>query len=164
MAGIALRDATPRDAAAVAEIWTHYVRETAATFTTEAKTEASVARLIAGRQAAGHAFIVAVGSTVLGFATYAPFRSGPGYARTMEHTVMLARGTEGQGTGRALLTAIEAHARAAGHHSMIAGISSGNPGACAFHRRLGYRDAGLLPEAGWKMGRWWDLHLLQKML
>jgi phosphinothricin acetyltransferase len=62
------------------------------------------------------------------------------------------------------MAAIEDHARAGGAHSMFAGVSSGNPSGVAFHAALGYREIAMLPEVGFKFGRWFDLHLMQKML
>ena len=159
-----LRPATPEDAAPIAAIWNPYIRDTAITFTTEPKTEAGLAALFAERQAAGHPFLVAEAEGILGFASYAPFRSGPGYAHTMEHTVMLAPEARGRGAGSELIRALEQHARAAAHHSLIGGLSSENPGAIAFHAAKGFTEVGRIPEAGWKWGRWLDLILMQKRL
>ena len=62
------------------------------------------------------------------------------------------------------MEALEAHAKARQAHSMIAGISHVNEGACAFHAALGYRKIARLPEVGFKFGRWYDLILMQKTL
>ena len=81
------------------------------------------------------------------------------YIRDTE--VMLAPGNTGRGQGWALMTAVLDHARAGGAHTIFAGISSANPGALAFHAALGFEPAAVLPEAGWKNGRWFDLHLMR---
>jgi L-amino acid N-acyltransferase YncA len=54
-----IRDARPTDAAAIAAIWNPIIRDTDITFNPVEKTEAEIAALIADRQAAGHAFLVA---------------------------------------------------------------------------------------------------------
>ena len=160
-----LRDATPADAPAITGIWNHYIRETLATFNSVEKTGAEISDLITRRQVPGRAFLVAEDAgQLLGYATYGQFRGGAGYARTMEHTIHLAPGASGKGAGRALMAAIEDHARAAGHGVMIAGVSGGNPDGVAFHARLGYREVAVLPAVGWKNGRWWDLHVMEKRL
>ena len=92
---------------------------------------------------------------------YGQFRGGSGYGQTLEHSVMLAPGNTGRGQGWALMTAVLDHARAGGAHTIFAGISSANPGALAFHAALGFEPAAVLPEAGWKNGRWFDLHLMR---
>lgn len=160
-----IRLARCEDAEAIAAIWNPYIRDTATTFTTTEKAPAGIAGDIQLRLSEGKAFLVAESEAkVLGFATYFQFRSGPGYAHTMEHTVILSPEARGKGVGRALMKALEDHARKARVHSLVAGVSGENPNAIAFHERLGYERVALMPEAGRKFGRWMDLILLQKLL
>jgi phosphinothricin acetyltransferase len=160
-----IRPARVEDAAAIAEIWNRVIAETTVTFTTELKTAESIADDITTRLAAGRGYLVAEeDGKVSGLACYGPFRSGPGYALTMEHTIYLASTAQGSGLGAQLLGQLEQHARAAGHSSLIAAISGENLGAQRFHTRLGYRDVGRIPRAGHKFGRFIDLVLMQKLL
>ncbi len=159
-----IRHAQALDAQAITAIWNPYIRETTVTFTTEEKTTQGVAQMIADRLAAGWAFLVAEAPGVVGFATYGPFRAGPGYARSFEHTVLLDPAARGKGLGRALMAGLLAHASAAGAHVMIGGISSENPEAAAFHAALGFAETACLPEVGYKFGRYLDLRIFQKIL
>lgn len=157
-----LRPAAHEDAEAVTAIWNRIITETSVTFTTTPKTAAEVAGLITAR---APAFIVAEGQgQVLGFASYAPFRSGPGYAHTMEHTILIAPQGQGRGLGRALMQALETTAREAGVHCLIGAVSGENAGGLAFHHALGFAEAGRLPQVGHKFGRWMDLVLMHKLL
>ncbi|WP_171209882.1 MULTISPECIES: GNAT family N-acetyltransferase [unclassified Ruegeria] len=157
-----IRKARVEDAAAIANITNPIIRDTLVTFTTDERDVSSIAVDIERR---GSAFLVAEqGNDVVGFATYGPFRSGPGYARSCEHSVQLSPNARGQGTGRALMVALEQVARAADVHVLVAGISSANPGAVAFHASLGFVQVGRMPEVGWKWGQWLDLILMQKIL
>lgn len=156
-----IRPAHPEDAAAVAAIWNPLIRDTSVTFTTEEKTPEALAALIAVR---GPAFLVADTGSIAGFATYGPFRSGPGYARSMEHTIHLSPAARGQGLGRALMMTLLDQARADGVHVMIAGVSSENPEGAAFHAALGFTLTARLPQVGYKFGRYMDLLLFQKIL
>ncbi|WP_444668269.1 GNAT family N-acetyltransferase [Cereibacter changlensis] len=160
-----IRPATDRDAAAILAIWNPVIRDTLVTFNSAEKTEAELCTLIAERNAAGHCFLLAEeAGEILGFASYGQFRGGIGYRLTMEHTILLGPAARGRGIGRALMTAVEDHARAAGAHSIFAGVSGGNPEGRAFHAAMGYREVAVLPEVGFKFGRLHDLVLMQKIL
>ena len=157
-----IRPAKSADIPAILAIWNPLVRETSVTFTTVEKTPDGLAADIAAR---GPAFLVAEAEgAVLGFASYGAFRSGPGYARTAEHTVILDAAARGRGVGRALVARLEDVAREAGLHVLVAGVSGENPGAIAFHKAIGFQEVARMPEVGRKFGRWMDLVLLQKRI
>lgn len=160
-----IRDATPADAPAIAAIWNPVIRDTAITFNAAEKSDADIAAMIRTRHADGHGFLLAEeGGQILGFATYAQFRGGVGYARTMEHTILLGPTAQGRGLGRALMTALENHARAGGAMSLFAGVSAENPAGRAFHAALGFAEVAILQRVGFKFGRTMDLVLMQKFL
>ena len=159
-----IRAATAADAVALAALWNPWIRDTAITFNPVEKSPADIVQMIADRNAAGHAFLVAEAESLLGFATYSQFRGGVGYATCMEHTVVLSPQARGRGVGRALMREIEDHARSAGAHQMIAGVSGENAQGRGFHDSLGYREIAVVPEAGYKFGRFIDLVLMQKFL
>lgn len=159
-----IRRATGADAKTIAALWNPYIRDTAVTFTPSEKTASDVAQMIDDHDRRGHATFVAVDGGLLGFATYAQFRAGAGYATCMEHSIMLAPPARGRGVGRGLMTALCDHATAAGAHQMIAGISAENPDGQAFHARMGFATLARVPQAGFKFGRFIDLVLMQKFL
>jgi len=157
-----IRQARPEDAEAIAEMLRPIVRDTTVTFTSEEKTSASIAADIDAR---GNAFQVAVlDDRVVGFATYFPFRHGPGYARTQEHSIILRPEAHGKGLGKALLDRLSDIARNHGVHSLIAGVSGENTAGLAFHAAVGFNETARLPEVGYKFGRYLDLVLMQKIL
>lgn len=154
-----IRAATDADLPQVMALWNAVIRETTATFTTEEKTIDALRRLRAEREAS---FLVSGQDRISGFVTWGPFRPGPGYGRTVEHTIIVAEA--GQGTGSALMMQAQATAAGQGHHAMIAGISSDNAAAQAFHAAMGFTTVGRLPEVGRKQGRWLDLIFMHKLL
>ena len=158
-----IRQAIPKDAEAICDIWNAVIEDTLITFTTDKKTPDAMARAINRR---GSAFLVAevTEGHLQGFASFGAFRNGPGYSFTHEHTVMVSLSARGQGTGRLLMDRPEQVARAEKVMSLIAGISGKNPDGIAFHRRLGFDVVGQLPSAGFKSGQWIDLILMQKFI
>ena len=156
-----IRPASLTDASKIAEIWNEMITGTLYTFTTALKDTSSIAGLIAQDQPF---FVAEVAGDISGFSTYSQFRSGPGYANSMEHSIVVREGFVRQKIGAHLLDAAEKSALLKGHRCMIAGISSVNARARAFHHKQGYAYAGTLKEVGHKDGQWLDLILMQKML
>lgn len=156
-----VRAATSRDADSVAAIWNHYIRDTTVTFNPVEKTLAEVAETIAIRPAF---FVAERDGRIIGFSTYGAFRPGIGNIRSKEHSILLAPDAVGGGIGRALLGAVEDHARKTGVHTLFGGVSAENAAGRAFHLRMGYAQAAILRDVGWKFGRYIDLVLMQKIL
>ncbi len=153
------------DATAIAAIWNPVIRDSTITFNAVEKDPNDLVRFMVARADQGHAtFVAEEDGEVLGFATYGQFRAGVGYARSMEHTLMLAENARRRGLGTALLEAVETHARDRGAHSMIAGVSGANEPGIAFHAARGYAEIARVPEVGWKHASWLDLVLMQKIL
>ena len=161
-----LRVATPSDAAALKIIMAPVIAGSTASFSSEERDVPAWADMVADRLARGRAFYVAeVEGEVVGYATYDQFRPGNnGYRFTMEHSVYLGDKAQGHGLGRILMLTIEEHAREAGRHSMIGVIDSANAASIAFHKALGYKEAGRVPQAGFKFERWLDVLFMQKFL
>lgn len=102
--------------------------------------------------------------TLLAFGSYRSFRAYPAYKYTVEHSVYVHRDHRGQGLGRAVLQALIDAARQHDMHAMVGAIDAANAGSIALHERLGFRSVGLMPQVGFKFGRWLDLALYQLLL
>lgn len=159
---MSLRRAEPRDADAIAGIWNAVIRDTLATFTNAEKDPFALAAQIKAEPQRWH--VAEVEGEVVGFACYFQFRSGPGYAQSMEYTIHLSADARGKGLGRDLLEAVQAAAKAEGAHSFYGGVSGANPEGQRFHERIGFERLAVLPEVGRKNGLWLDLHLYHKFL
>jgi phosphinothricin acetyltransferase len=161
-----IRAATDADAEALAEIYDHHVRTGFGSFELEPP---GVTWMNAKRrdvQAHGLPFVVAeLGRRVLGYAYAAPFRPRPGYRYTAEDSVYVAPDAVGRGVGRATLAAVLDQCAARGLRQVVAVIGdSGNAASIGLHRALGFQDAGVLRDVGFKHGRWVDIVFMQKPL
>ncbi len=162
MSGVQIRPAHAGDATGVATIMNPVIRETTISFKPRELSEAEIIAIIENAPA----YFVAVdeGGGYLGFAYYNQFRGGAGYARTMEHSIMLAPEARGRGVGAALMNALESRAIQQKIGSLWAGVSADNSGGLAFHRRMGFEEVGRLPKVGYKFDQWLDLILMRKWL
>jgi len=102
--------------------------------------------------------------TVLGFATYGPFRAFPAYKYTVEHSVYVHRDHRGRGVGTALMQRLMARAVSQDYHTMIGVVDAGNAASVALHERLGFVRAGVVRQAGFKFGAWLDAAFYQIIL
>lgn len=102
--------------------------------------------------------------TLLGFASYGPFRAFPAYKYTVEHSIYVHRDHRGRGLGRTLLERLVEAATAQDYHLLVGVIDMANAGSIALHEQLGFVHGGTLQEAGFKFGRWLDVGFYQRRL
>lgn len=161
-----IRDATPADAAALAGIYNHYIRDTTVTFEEAAVSEAEMASRIAEVRSAGLPWLVAEdeAGVVLGHAYASKWKGRCAYRFAVETTVYLDATAHGRGMGRRLYERLLAMLREAGMHVAIGGIALPNPASIALHEKLGFRKVGQFEEVGFKLGRWVDVGYWQVML
>jgi L-amino acid N-acyltransferase YncA len=160
--------ATPADLERVADIFAHYVWNTAVTFEEIPPTVADWRRRLDDLAGLGLPFLVArAGEEVAGYAYAAPWRRKPAYRHTVEDSVYLATGRTGQGLGRRLLGELLTRCGQAGARQVVAVIADAgadSEASIALHRSFGFAHAGRLTGVGHKHGRWIDTVLMQRDL
>ena len=154
-----IRDAGPDDLPAILRITNDAIENTDALWITTPFTLEQRRQWFEDRLAQGYPVLVAVdpAGAVAGYGAYGAFRSFEGYARTAEHSVYVSPDYQRRGIGRSLLRALIDHAKSAGFHVMVAGITADNAASVAMHHEFGFRNCGTLPQVGRKRGRWLDL-------
>lgn len=163
---VVVRDAREADMTFVQEIYAHHVLHGLASFEEAAPT---VAEMIGRRESVlklDLPYLVAeMDGRVVGYSYASSYRPRPAYRHTIEDSVYVRDGLAGHGIGRALLTVLIKRCEAGPWRQMLAVIGdSGNSGSIALHRRLGFRPAGTLQSVGFKLGRWVDTVLMQRVL
>jgi phosphinothricin acetyltransferase len=102
--------------------------------------------------------------TLMGFASYGPFRAWPAYKYSVEHSVYVERRFRGRGVGTFLMTALVAFAVEQDYHVMIGGIDAANTPSVRLHKSLGFSHCATIRQVGFKFGRWLDLEFYQLLL
>ena len=160
-----IRDAMHDDLPAILEIHNDAIRTTTAIWDEHEVDLDDRREWFGARRSAGLPVLVAeLDGTVIGFATYGPWRPKTGYRFTVENSVYVHPDHRGRGAANALMPALIEHARAGEVHAIVAGIEAANAGSIALHEKFGFRRVALLPEVGFKFGRWLDLAYLQLSL
>ncbi len=160
-----IRGAEERDLEAILAIFNHVIETSTAVYR-DAPVPLEERRAWAeGRWSREFPVLVAErDGTVIGFASYGPYRDYWGYRFTVEHSVHVDAAARGSGAGTALVRALLDRAQAQGLHLMIGAIDAENAGSIRFHERLGFEESGRLREVGHKFGRWLDVVFMQKRL
>ena len=160
-----VRDARESDLPGLLDIYNEVIATSTAVYSYTPVTLDDRVQWWKARVARGFPVLVATDSSgILGFSTFGDFRSWLGYRHTVEHSVHVRADMRGQGVGSKLVQALFPRAEALGMHVMIAGVDAANLPSIRFHERLGFEQAGLLREVGWKFDRWLDLVFLQRRI
>jgi phosphinothricin acetyltransferase len=103
-------------------------------------------------------------NTVVGFATFGPFRAWPAYKYTIEHSVYVHNEYRHHGVGTELINEIIKIADKRKFMTLVAGIDAFNESSLKMHEKLGFEYSGTIRKAGFKFGKWLDLVFYQKNL
>ncbi len=160
----AIRDARPEDLGDITALYGREVLNGTATFELEPPTRDEMARRFAAVRRHDLPWLIAeIDGGFAGYAYASPFRPRPAYRYGVEGSIYVEEAARGHGVGRALLGAMIARARSMGLRHVIGAISDSDTSAAsiALHRALGFREAGVYRQVGWKFGRWLDVTLMQ---
>ena len=163
---LVVRDAAEADMEAVARIYAHHVERGLATFEEAAPTDEEMRARRLKVLAVGAPYLVAeIDGEIVGYCYAAPYHARPAYRHTLEDSVYVAPGLGGRGIGGALLAELIARCEAGPWRWMVAIIGdSGNSASIALHRRYGFEPVGTLRSVGFKLGRWVDTPIMQRVL
>jgi phosphinothricin acetyltransferase len=102
--------------------------------------------------------------TLLGFASYGPFRARPAYKYTIEHSVYVYTDHRKKSIASKLMAELINTAKLQQYHFLVGGIDMANKGSIALHKKFGFTYAGTVQQAGFKFARWLDWGFYQQVL
>lgn len=157
MENVVLRVARSADAAAIANIFAHYVEQTTISFHDTPPTVASWADQIE-QHGGRYPWIVAVdASEVVGFAYATEHLPRAAYRWSVNTTIYLRDGLQRRGVGRTLYQGLLASLRGLGFANAYAGITLPNAPSEGLHRAVGFTLVGIYDAVGFKHGAWRDV-------
>jgi L-amino acid N-acyltransferase YncA len=151
------RIATLDDAAAIADVYAPYVRDTVVSFETEAPDTVEIAKRI---ERIGSQYPWLAASTdgrVIGYAYACENRSRAAYRWSVDAAVYLDVSAQRRGFGRALYRRLFALLCAQGYVNAFAGISLPNDASVGLHESMGFTPIGVYRSVGYKFGAWHDV-------
>ena len=159
-----IRMATVQDAAELLEIYRPYVEETSITFETEVPTEVEFAERIAEILSRFPYLVAEEDGRLLGYAYAHPFHQRAAYGWTVESSVYVRKDVRHGHIGTLLYEKLLSMLRAQGVRNVCAVITVPNAPSMAFHKKLGFEIGGVLPDFGYKLGRWHGVSYLYRSL
>jgi phosphinothricin acetyltransferase len=156
---VTVRPGTINDLPRLTEIYNHYIVNTPTTFDLDALTVDDRRPWFDRYATHGrHRLLVADDAgDVVGFVTTSRFHPRAAYDTTVEMTVLCAPEAVGRRLGDLMYTHLFDAIAGEDIRLAIAAITMPNDASVALHERFGFTRNALLPEAGRKFGRYWDV-------
>ena len=157
MSSVEYRIAGVDDAAAIADIYAPYVRDTIISFETEAPDAHEIVQRMA-RLGRNYPWLAASsGGRLVGYAYACENRSRLAYRWSVDAAIYLDAAAQGRGIGRALYQRMFDLLRAQGYVNAFAGISLPNSASVGLHEAMGFTLIGIHRQVGYKLGAWRDV-------
>jgi phosphinothricin acetyltransferase len=161
-----IRDATLRDAEAIARIYNQGIQDRVATLETQLRTPEERREWLAAR-GPRHPVLVAIdgdSQEIVGWASLNAFNPRPAYDHVADFSVYVAREQRGRGMGDALLNALEERAKSLDYHKLVLAAFPTNAAGMRLYERHGFRTVGIYHEQGRLDERWVDVIVMEKIL
>lgn len=167
-----IRPATTADAAAICEIYNHYVLTTTISFELEAVSTEEMAQRIVEVSAIFPWLVYEEDGRILGYAYATKWKARKAYQQSVESSVYMARDSGGKGVGTELYRALFVELKARGVHAVMGGIAQPNPGSIAqpnpgsiaLHEKMGFVKVAHFAQVGRKFDQWIDVAYWQLIL
>lgn len=161
-----IRNATGKDASAIAEIYNYYILNSTATFEITPVSTDSMKQRVALIQQNSLPWLIAESETgkLIGYAYASKWKEREAYINTVEVTVYIDQAAQSQGLGSKLYSALFADLEKRSIHAVIGGISLPNEASVALHEKFGMKKVAHFSEVGIKFENWIDVGYWQVLL
>ena len=156
-----IRFAAAADAAALLGIYGRYI-DTPITFECALPSEEAFRRRVAEYGAACPYLVWEEDGRILGYAYAHRLGERAAYQWSAELSIYLAQGTHGHGVGTTVLACLIDLLELQGLRHLYSCVTLPNEKSIRMQRRLGFADAGVWHDSGWKFDGWHDVAWLEK--
>lgn len=170
-----IRDYQPSDSAAIAEIYSFWVRHGGATMDVQEKTASDIERMVADFNERECILTLEKDENkeeeekepedrILGWGVIKRYSDRAGYRVCCETSVYLREGRRRQRHGSALKERLIERCRELGYHHLIARVWADNEASIEYNKKFGYGVVGIQRQIGHCHGEWRDICLMQLVL
>lgn len=152
-----IRLARDADAEQMLAIYAPAVRETAVSFELDLPTESEFRQRIADTLKYAPWLVCEAEGNILGYAYAGKYHVRAAYQWSVEISTYVHSRWRRQGIARGLSVSLLECLRLQGYYNAYACIALPNPASVALAKSLGFKPIGVLPSAGYKLGRWHDV-------
>jgi L-amino acid N-acyltransferase YncA len=162
--GVRVRNATPDDAAAIAEIYNQGIEDRIATYETEARSAEEQQAWL--RAIADHypAVVAQIDGEIVGWAGAGPYRARECYRGIGEFSMYVRRDWRGRSVGDLMLAALISEAERLGLWKLLSRIFPFNAASRALCRKHGFREVGVYEKHARLDGRWLDVVVVERLI
>lgn len=157
-----IREAMAADVPGMLAIYEYYVKNTAVSFEYEVPTVAEFTRRLENHKEVYPWLVWEEDGQILGYAYAGRAFERAAYSWNAEISCYLKE--KGRGMGRKLYGIIEEILLEQGVRKVYAVVTSANEPSIAFHKAIGYTEALVYKDVGFKHGQWYDVIWLEKQL
>ena len=169
---IKIRIATKEDAAALLEIYSYYVKNTAVSFEYEVPSVQEFERRICTTLENYPYLVAEVDGKIKGYVYAGRFSPRTAYDWTAETSIYIDKDTHRMGLGRMLYEKLEEYLKAQNVTNLYAGVADlaeeTDPyltrNSEHFHKAVGYKTIGNFTRCGYKFDRWYNLIYMEKII
>ena len=153
-----IRKVKPTDAAEIANIYNHYIKNTIITFEETQVTRNDICSRIENVHSESLPWIVAESEeSIVGYAYATKWKTRSAYRYSVESTVYLEPNFINKGIGSRLYKELLALLYDSPVHTVIAGIALPNPASIALHEKFGFVQVARFYKVGIKFNKWIDV-------
>lgn len=154
---IRLRIAVPDDAQALLDIYAPYVTDTCISFEDTVPTLAEFESRIRNTLPKYPYIVCEADEKPIAYAYAHSYRSRAAYDWGAELSVYVDKNAHHSGIGTALYTALIELLRNMNFQTVYGIVTYPNPKSEKLHQKFGFKNCGIMPKCGYKLGKWVDI-------
>ena len=157
MSKVRIRLATPKDGAAILNIYKWYIENTAITFETEVPSIEAFGQRIENTLARFPWLVCEIDGVVAGYAYASKHRDRAAYQWSADLSIYVDEKYHRRHIAKALYQVLEEVLKLQGYYTVFSSVTTPNPKSEAFHAAYGFDTIGVFENVGYKSGQWRDV-------